>query len=156
MIQSKLFNIDIEKYLKSQPCKFFKGVFSSDNIPFFSGNFVVVCNLSNVREIGSHFVVIGRLEGTIVYLDSLSLNWVNGHLKWYLNKISSSTEKITVLNHPVQSPLSQGCGVYCIFFVLLFHSMALPVTPPLIKFDRWNNNDSICLKNIDILVEFLK
>ena len=105
MIQSKLFNIDIEKYLQSQPCKFFKGVFSSDNVTFFDGNFVVVCNLSNIEEIGTHFVVVGRFERTILYLDSLSLNWVNENLKQYLNKISSSKKKITVLNHPIQTPL---------------------------------------------------
>ena len=50
----------------------FKGVFASDEIPFFPGsNFSLICNLSRKNDKGSHFIAIYVLSKTMIYFDSI-------------------------------------------------------------------------------------
>ena len=62
------------KYIEQFMSRFkidFKGVFASDEIPFFPGsNFSLICNLSRKNDKGSHFIAIYVLSKTIIYFDS--------------------------------------------------------------------------------------
>lgn len=152
LIQYKLFNTDIAEYISHFPCPYFKGVYSSDNIPHFTDNFILVCNLSNFNEIGTHFITLAKLDGELIFFDSLALNWVNNNLKTYINKVAANS--ISVLNNAIQPIQSHGCGAYCIFFVLFYHAVVLKCIPnDLISFTDTNNitNDDICIKNVDLL-----
>ena len=97
-----------------------------------------------------------KLNQDLFILDSLAFNLVNKSLKRYINGIIARSNRITMLAYPVQSYFSKGCGVYCIFFVLLFHAAIENRLPKLIPFTHFKNNDSICVKNIEMLIRNLK
>ena len=149
MINSRLYNVDINEYLKGQNLRYFKGVFSADNIPNFESNFVIICNLSNVLEVGSHFVVIARIQNDLYYLDSLAVNFINKKLKMYMDGLKNNSGCINYLTKPIQSIFSSGCGIYCIFFTLLLHASE-PIDA-LLPFKELKFNDEICIGNIFLL-----
>ena len=68
------------KYIEQFMSRFkidFKGVFASDEIPFFPGcNFSLMCNLSRKNNKGSQFIArppIYVLSKTIIYFDSFGM-----------------------------------------------------------------------------------
>ena len=65
------------KYIEQFMSRFkidFKGVFASDEIPFFPGsNFSLICNLSRKNDKGSHFIAIYVMSKTIIYFDSFGM-----------------------------------------------------------------------------------
>lgn len=156
MINTPLFNTEIQQFLDGLNLPYFKGVFSSNDIPYFSGNYSIICNLSNVLEEGTHFVCICKIKDSLFFFDSLALNVFNNDLNMYLARESYQCSTFYFVKQPVQSWISQGCGYYCIFFVLLFHislSHSL-VGNKLVSFSKQVDlNDSICLININRLIK---
>lgn len=160
MIKSKLYNTDIDSLLRSLDLAHFKGVYSADNIPHFENtDFIFICNLSNEGEVGTHFVTIGKLGNMILYLDSLALNCMNIHLIRYLGDLVTKSSKLYSITTAIQPLLSQGCGIYCIFFVLLYHAAATEsLEANLLPFSKGINkkyNDDTCAKNIFIFLRHL-
>ena len=157
MITRVLFNTEIESALSSVYLPYFKGVFSSDNIPVFNDHFSIICNLSNVAEKGTHFIAISRINSTLFILDSLALNIANNALSTYINEIGRVCTSVIFLKAPIQSIRSNACGFYCIFFTLLFHASLQRAAPKLYHFtDILEDNDAICIQNINMLASELK
>ena len=146
-----VFNSEIESFLSSYHLPFFRGVFSSNNIPNFKGNFIIICNLSNELQAGTHFITLARIDKEMLILDSLALNIGNKELIKSINLFSKKCDTITYLNHAIQSATSDGCGIFCIFFVFLYHARLKKRMPILQKFKKPHQNDAICINNVNIL-----
>jgi len=157
LITTELFNIDILNFLNSLNLQYFKGVFSSDNIPRFTDDFVLICNLSNMNEPGTHFIAISKIQNTLTIFDPLALHLMNRNLQDVIAALKRKCEHLIFMQSPVQPLASHGCGMYCIFFVLLYHTSIMKNTPTLIPFQSNDNlNDSICIRNVLILYETLQ
>lgn len=150
-----LYNTEIDSFLLNYDLPYYLGVFSSNNIPKLSKKCVLICNLSNDYQMGTHFVTICRIKNEIMVLDPLALNIANEIL---LNKLKSITNTFTHLTAPIQSFESRSCGLFCIFFVLLFHKNCSTsiARHGIIQFTtdpaQLNKNDIICIKNIKLLL----
>ena len=107
------------KYIEQFMSRFkidFKGVFASDEIPFFPGsNFSLICNLSKKNDKGSHFVAIYVLSKTIIYFDSFGMKCYVHSICKYLHGYN---KKIVQSLITVQHPLSLHCGYFSIGFIL--------------------------------------
>lgn len=144
-----LYNTEIESFLSAYSLPHFLGVFSSNNIPRnLPKTCVFICNLSNDYQIGTHFITIAKVDTQLFVLDSLALNMASDTL---LKKLAHISNTYTHLKSPIQSGTSQACGLFCIFFVLLFHSAS---HCSLIKFNTTHLqcNDNICIQNIKTLL----
>ena len=151
-----LYNIEIHEYLKLYQLPYYKGVYSSNNIPNFTKNYIFICNLSNDYEKGSHFITICNVDSHLFILDSLAMNIANSELYLNVKEKFKNCKKLITIDKPIQSMTSQGCGIYCIFFVLFFHAKIGKklASLNLLPFDGriLENNDSICIANINTLV----
>lgn len=140
-------------YIESilQPtCQDFRGVFSSNNIPKYLQNsvkFSIVCNLSKIGELGSHFITIISQPNYVAYIDSLGLPCSVLEINKFLHKL----EKPIYFNKTqIQDTSSTFCGFFCILFVLHFSISSTPI-----KFD----NEDLCLNDafcIEQICEILK
>ena len=157
MIRTRLYNLEIESILRTCKLPYFKGVFSSDNIPTCNGDFVLVCNLSNEGATGSHFMCIGRIGKDVFAFDSLALNIANVELSNTIDKMTHKCGKMYTIDEPIQSNLSAGCGYYCNFFVLLYHKAKSGASIALTPFSSTlAENDDICIANINKMLQMLR
>lgn len=154
-------NLEIVDFLTSQKnLQYFKGVYSSNNIPvkklLLLNNFSIICNLSQVNEKGTHFITLIYKKfnnfSYILYLDSLSLNNVPEEIQNFITQLDVNRKFI--LSTALQSTLSDTCGIFCIFFVMLFD---LPISDiKLVKYDAvLINNNEKCVRNIKKLVRYV-
>ena len=148
-----LYNYEIEEYLAKFKLPYFKGVYSSDNLPKIDNDCIIICNLSDSIQPGSHFVTICKIGGVLFFLDSLALNVGNENLIRFLESEKSKSVEFCYINSPMQSYNSDSCGIYCIFFVLLYH-VAANRHSCFIKMKKFavpEINDYICIHNINVL-----
>jgi len=149
----RICNFEIDRVIKENGVKSYFGIFSIDNIPFdlLKGRqtFMVVCNLEKKGNFGSHFVVLVYHLGHLLYLDSLAP--VKEEIKNVFFKFDPL--QFHSLKSPLQSPSSQACGYYCLFFVLYFDRILRNKSVDFIfPFqDNQDVNDDLCLKNISML-----
>lgn len=144
MISKPLTNIEIETYLTALNCKYFKGVFSADNIPNIQPPFSIIINLSKHNEIGSHFVTILSDVTSICYIDTFGLPcFVESIIRF----IHSFKLNILYNVNTIQNIKSQGCGYYCMLFILYNENM---ITKPI----HWNLKRTIL--NDDLCIHYLK
>jgi hypothetical protein len=153
-ITEPITNINIEEYIAENNAEYFQGVFSADNINNnikFLDRFIIVCNLSKEDERGSHFVTLIFSDGYLVYLDSLGLNMTKyNFIERFIYELK--VKSISYLNTPIQSRFSNGCGYYCIFFIVYFNHVLLTGNGlDVEKFSRTHltRNDEICIRNIE-------
>ena len=158
VILQPITNADIESFISRNNVKYFKGVFSADNIFVdvnMSSNFIIVCNLSKEFEEGSHFITIAHFEGELFYLDSLAINITKyNHIISFIKQIPINN--FITLNTPIQSMSSNGCGYYCIFFILYFNIlMSGGKNEKMKQFSKTDltRNDDICIYNINKLIK---
>ena len=88
------------------------------------------------------------------YIDSLALNIGNVNLANFIKIMKQKSDILYVIKQPIQHHKSEGCGLYCIFFVLISYCSMSNNMPQLYKFS--NNlvqNDVICERNIYKLLE---
>jgi hypothetical protein len=107
----------IENILKNN-ChtkKYFKGVFSSNNIPAYDKYpYTLVANTDKKGTVGEHWVsIFVKNNKQIEYFDSLGEE-PNSDISKYL----SHFENIKKNRYEIQSPFSDACGYYCIYFIL--------------------------------------
>lgn len=113
-------NLYINSVLKPL-CKTFSGTFSSDTIPECLKTkdlFSCVINLAEEGEQGTHFVVIIRDRNLCMYIDPLGMACHNDNILRFLEESSAAIKIHSNVAH--QSPFSSFCGIYCIFYVILF------------------------------------
>ena len=107
------------KYIEILMSRFgttFKGVYSSDNIPFFHDyNISLICNLSASSENGTHYVGIYIMKNEILYFDPFGLECVVEDICEYLKRYN---KKIVHSNVMIQHPFSFHCGFFCIGVIL--------------------------------------
>ena len=144
-----LYNIEIDEFLSRYDLPHYIGVFSSNTIPKLPRKCVFICNLSNDYQTGTHFITICRINKELIILDSLALNMANSML---LRKLRSIAKTVSHLQEPIQSIKSQSCGLFCIFFVLLFHRDN--ISRDILQFNKHNlrQNDIICAQNVKLLL----
>ena len=94
----------------------FKGVFSSDDIPFFPQlNVSFICNLSKRNEIGTHFIAVFIDESHIFYFDPFGVECYVQSICKYLQHYN---KEIVQSFLSIQHPSSLHCGYFCIGFIL--------------------------------------
>ena len=127
----------------------FYGVFSANTIPSYvkkKPKFSIICNLSMVKEPGTHFVAITNNKRHIMIWDSLALNKTN------FKKIYEFFKSYNISHYykrPIQPIDSHFCGFYAIYHILKTRKKT-PVKPFLKKLYK---NDSICISNIITLLK---
>lgn len=136
-------SLEIEKFLRKE-CKYFHGIFASNDIPKFVAakeKFTLICNLSPNTSKGTHWItIIGKPE-FILYLDSFGLPPLNMDIKQFLK----TCNRPTYWNKKnLQFEESNACGYYCILFCLHFE-----MEKSTIKFsENLIQNDMNCIKYI--------
>ena len=127
----------------------FYGVFSANTIPSYvkkKPKFSIICNLSMVKEPGTHFVAITNNKRHIMIWDSLALNKTN------FKKIYEFFKSYNISHYykrPIQPIDSHFCGFYAIYHILKTQNET-PVKPFVKKLYK---NDSICISNIITLLK---
>ena len=93
----------------------FKGVFSSNNIPFFHEHDVsFICNFSRLYEEGSHYIAIYITSKKILYFDPFGLECLVDDI---CNYLSLYNKQIIHSSKIIQHPLSFHCGYFCAGFI---------------------------------------
>lgn len=101
-------------------CKYFKGTFSSNNIPpelKTTNKFSIVCNLSKSTHKGSHWIVIIGEKYNVHYIDSMGLPCLIQDILIFLN---SCNRNLTINSRCIQPLSSIFCGFYSIYCVLYY------------------------------------
>ena len=131
----------------------FKGVFSSDYIPFFSGyNFSLICNLSKTKEKGTHFVAMYVSKNSVIYFDPFGLKCHTQSICLYLEMYK---RKIIESLVTIQHPLSFHCGFYCIGFVFaLDYNLSLSEYQNIFGSTNLDNNDNIVSVFITTMIKY--
>jgi hypothetical protein len=135
-------SLQIENILKNN-ChtqKYFRGVFSSNNIPFYDKYpYTLVANTDKKGTVGEHWVsIFVKNHRSVEYFDSLG-DEPNSDISKYL----SNFENIKLNRYKIQSPFSDTCGYYCIYFILnksLHVKFKIIITTLL---STKNNNDAL-------------
>ena len=110
-----------------------------------------ICNLSNSKSKGSHFVAIRFKDGKVTYYDSYGLKCTNVDILFKLRSLG--IEEISYSTKCVQSLSSEFCGFFCISMLLFTEQKSLQEYLNMFDVHNLQNNDNIC---IDIIKEHLK
>ena len=150
----------IHNILKNElKCHSFIGVYAANDIDIEkvqeSNEFIFICNLSPREHPGTHFVTIIGDRKQLLYCDSLALPiHTSQDLLNSLKKIGKR-KMSTLIMTPIQSALSDFCGIYAIYFVLLFDYVRFPIVTEQNKFSKTHlrENDFICVENIKQIIK---
>lgn len=138
-------NIFINEYL-SKRSNDFAGTYSCDNIPPHLQavkRFTIICNLSKVGQLGSHFVLITSRGMDILYFDPFGRPCSNHDINRFM---TGCRRKIVYNDRQIQSPISTKCGLFCILYAIIFDSSQDKNT----RIIKWSHNlfanDKICIR----------
>lgn len=94
--------------------KYFKGVYSSNNIPLFKNHpHCFIANTDRKGTRGEHWVAFYvNNDKHVEYFDSYAEE-PNEDISKYL----SNYLEIKMNNHKIQSPFSDSCGHFCVYFI---------------------------------------
>jgi len=120
MVLFKMNSLQIENLLKKyKPLKNkFIGVFSSDNIPNkkWTKPFCFIVNNMRKGTVGEHWIACySDNPCTVEYFDSFA-DEPNCDMR---QSMLGNFSKVKQNKFPLQSPLSDTCGHYCIYFLIL-------------------------------------
>jgi len=155
-MEAGLSNIFIQQFLDSQKLKHFDGVYSSNNIPqhvLKKKKFIIISNLSEDSEPGTHFICIEKKYKQYIVYNSLATP-----IRSYIHRFKFMTIKrhsiLQACQYPLQSISSTFCGFYCIYFVL---SLNYPkVNVETFSATTLVNNDEVCIKNILEIIKHIQ
>ena len=151
-------NIYIEGVLGELKLKYWNGVYSSDTIPQFQEeNFAIIVNFSKVNETGSHFVALARIEDEVFLFDSLATP--KDKLPRTIYNFMNQTKARTLLNFPIQDIISEYCGFYTIYFILLLSvspKLRHKFSPSMFSLINLKGNDDICISLIQQMIDEIK
>ena len=104
-----LTEVYVKNFRNVLPCDYFKNVNVKPNESY-------ICNLSDSKSRGSHFVAIRIKNDEVIYFDSYGLHCSNEDI---LEKISQiGFAQITYCTKCIQSLFSKFCGFFCLAFLL--------------------------------------
>ena len=125
----------------------FKGVFSSDDIPFFPQlNVSFICNLSKRNELGTHFIAVYINKDYILYFDPFGVEcYVQSICKYLQHHNIEIVQSLLSIQHPS----SLHCGYFCIGFILALNNVY--------SISNYHNifNDKNLLLNDEIVSDFI-
>ena len=139
-----LTEVYVKNFRNVLPCDYFKNVNVKPNESY-------ICNLSDSKSRGSHFVAIRIKNDEVIYFDSYGLHCSNEDI---LEKISQiGFAQITYCTKCIQSLFSKFCGFFCLAFLLHTENHSVEDFFNLFDMNNLENNDNIC---INIIKEHLK
>lgn len=98
--------------------KNFKGVFHPDNAPFLNQNDAIICNISEMDEAGTHFVLLFRKrKKTLYYFDPLKLRRIPDDIQKYLSQYNNIVN-VENISEYFQGAFSKFCNDYCVLVFL--------------------------------------
>ena len=108
----------IDQVLTQDPitASYFRGVFASDIIPDLRENEGIIVNLDSSTEPGSHWIAFFVMDSqTLEMFDSYgnSPQFYGNRFENFISKYSTIHWNSTMF----QSPTSNVCGAYCIYFI---------------------------------------
>ena len=147
----------IEDVMRTRNTRYYKGVFSCDNIPIFNDrSFTLVANLSKRGEEGTHFVVLYKKDNSLVYFDPFGVPCRNRNILNYMRNFLQSTRIPFYLyvDTPIQHIDSMFCGFFCIAFCLCIEN-DYTIKNFLSMFSNKDLllNDKLCIKVIQRLIK---
>ena len=126
------------------PCDFFKRMDIKSNECY-------ICNLSDSKSKGSHFVAIRFKHGQVLYFDSFGRPCKNRDILEKLEAMGFS--EITYCQKSVQYILSEMCGFFCLAFLLYTEKHSAENFLDNFDDNDLKRNDEIC---INIIKEHVK
>ena len=127
--QSLLTNIEVAEFLRDiiayeVP---FLGVLPLNDVPLSrvlsQKHWLVILNLDQCFEAGSHFVVLCRNpDGRVFFFDSAALPMLPAKLVSLVSQVEEAAgRKAWCMKKPIQPYESKACGYFCIYFTLMWH-----------------------------------
>ena len=135
---------NIKDFKEVLPCDFFREKEIGPNESY-------ICNLSNSKSKGSHFVAIRFKEGKAMYFDSFGVKCMNLDILYKFKSLG--IEEIVYSTKCLQSFSSQFCGFFCISMLLYTETNSLEDYLRIFDKNDLHKNDRIC---INIIKEHLK
>lgn len=131
----------------------FQDVYASDSVDVSKlkklSEFIFITNLSKSDAVGTHFVCVVRKENKIIYLDSFGLPAsTSPALYARLRRLGKPIHEF--YNYSIQHPSSAFCGMFAIYFALMYDYRRMPNTSGMKRFSRTRlrNNEKTLMKNI--------
>lgn len=97
--------------------QFYKGVYPSDQIPILGKKSIIVVNIDDSSKLGSHWVTFYKeKDGELEFFDSYGQP-----PEFYgknILKYASAFPTVLWNSKSFQSPTSNVCGAYCVYFCL--------------------------------------
>lgn len=141
-----LSNIFIHDILNNRAVNYI-GVFSANNIIVTQRKVItLVCNLSDYKQPGTHFVAIqiDKIKKIAEYYDPYGLPCYNASILKYICKY---VEHIHYANRQVQHIYSDYCGIHCMAFILSKNiDVSFTEFIGMYKNTKLHNNDDIALE----------
>ena len=103
-------NLKIDEILRYD--KNYIGTFSKNNAPILENNQMIIINLQNSTQSGSHWVSYKKIGNKIFYFDSYGVAFIPDIIR---NQYSN--HKFICNIYRIQSIDSNQCGRFCILFV---------------------------------------
>lgn len=102
----------------------FDGVYAANNFrPLQKDSFQIV-NTSPAHHTGTHWVVIARKKGKMIFADPLG-NSIQSYILIF-TRCSRFYTNICNFSYPIQPTYSNDCGIYCIFIAHVIFSNKFP------------------------------
>ena len=105
-----------------------------------------ICNLSNSKSKGSHFVALQIKKNGVIFFDSYGLQCTNKDILQKLNDIGFN--EITYCTKCVQSLFSEFCGFFCLAFLIFTENKSVESFLDLFDENDLEKNDTICINII--------
>ena len=129
----------VKNFKNVLPCDFFKQAVVDCDESY-------ICNLSDSKSKGSHFVAIQIKRNEVIFFDSFGLPCTN---KDILQKLSDvGFDEITYCTKCVQSLFSEFCGFFCLAFLMFTKNKSVERFLDLFDENDLERNDTICINII--------
>ena len=111
----------------------FGGIYPADVYPCpLPLNTFIILNTSPSNETGQHWVVFANRDGCHIFADPLGFSlWTYPLLYWRM--VVSLNTVNELVSCPLQSPISNFCGLWCIFLAYIIFAQTLPINVPIIN-----------------------
>ena len=129
----------VKNFKSVLPCDFFKQTVVDCDEKY-------ICNLSNSKSKGSHFVAIQIKKDEIIFFDSYGLPCTNKDILQKLSDIGFN--EITYCTKCVQSLFSEFCGFFCLAFLMFTENKSVECFLDLFHENDLEKNDTICINII--------
>lgn len=160
-------NVDLAAYLNGLDLRDFMGVAAADTLPLdllnCHSHFTLICNLSVLRAVGTHFVTLVGRPTEIWYVDSLAYPiYTSAVLHRCLRELNRPVKTLLGAEDRIQSMDSHFCGGYAALACSVYDTnyKPLPLTPFLTAGEVCKSqdveeklawNDQVCCRNLSLV-----